>query len=159
MMSKKQRRWWEEIPISGDVVVVQIGDHAREIAAGKDVRLIREVLGEPADADYRAIEAALDDLRARLSKIEDWESAQRVLAEDRVQILEEELANQGQAPDMSRVSRAVDWLLDNIPDMAEALLSFFANPAVGRIIGKAGSAGVEWVRKRFGGKTAVEKAK
>jgi hypothetical protein len=159
MMSKKQRPWWEKVPTGGDVIVVQIGDHAREIAAGKDVRLIREVLGEPADVDYQAIEAALADLRARLSKMEGLESAQRVLAEDRVQTLEEELANQDQPPDISRVSRATDWLLDNIPDIAEALLSFFASPAVGRIIGKAGSAGIEWVRRRFGGKTAAEQVK
>jgi len=152
-MNEKQRPWWEEVPAGGDVIVVQMGDYAHKVAAGKDVRLVtHEVLEEATGEDYHAVETSLAELRAQLAKVEGLELAQRVLAEDRVQTLEEELTSQDKPPEVSRVSKAVDWLLDNIPDIAEALLSLFASPAVGRIIGKAGTAGIEWAQKRFGSK-------
>ena len=153
-MNKKQRPWWEEVPAGGDVIVVQMGDHAHKVAAGKDVRLVTyEVLEKATGEDYHAVETSLAELRAQLAKVEGLELAQRVLAEDRVQtLLKEELTSQDKLPEVSRVSKAVDWLLDNIPDIAEALLSLFASPAVGRIIGKAGAAGIEWAQKRFGSK-------
>jgi len=55
-----------------------------------------------------------------------------------------------ETPSASTITQVGDWLLDNIPSIAESLTSLFATPAVGKIVGKAGEAAIKWVRQRFG---------
>jgi hypothetical protein len=70
-----------------------------------------------------------------------------------MKLLEGELTKteEGQSPSASAITQIGDWLLGNVPSVAEALASLFATPAVGKVVGKAGEAAVEWVRARFGG--------
>ncbi|MEM7539654.1 MAG: hypothetical protein AAF639_46290 [Chloroflexota bacterium] len=43
-----------------------------------------------------------------------------------------------------------ETLLDSLPQLTGALASFFATPAVGRIVGMAGEALVAWIKEKFG---------
>jgi len=154
-MSKKSEPWWEEIPVSGDVVVVSIGDYARNVAAGKDVtQIVRNVLGEPTATDRQEIDASFAELKQKLADLEGLTTKQLVLAEDRLEVLEKELTKEDESPHASVIRQAGDWLLENIPEIAEALASLFATPAVGRVIGKAGAMAITWVKTRFSGMKA-----
>jgi hypothetical protein len=55
----------------------------------------------------------------------------------------------GEQPSASTITQIGNWLLDNLPPIAEALTGLFATPAVGRVIGRAGDAAVTWARQRF----------
>lgn len=74
------------------------------------------------------------------------------MAEFQTQLLQSELTKTeaDETPSASTIVRVGDWLLDNVPQIAEALASVFATPAVGKVVGKAGEAAVSWVKKRFG---------
>jgi hypothetical protein len=74
------------------------------------------------------------------------------MAEFQLKLLQGELAKtgEGETPSASTITQVGDWLLDNVPQIAEILTGLFATPAVGRVVGKAGKVAVEWVKKRFG---------
>ena len=57
---------------------------------------------------------------------------------------------ENETPSASTITQIGDWLLDNLPELAETLAGLFATPAVGRVVGRAGESAVSWLRKRFG---------
>jgi hypothetical protein len=67
-------------------------------------------------------------------------------------LLEGELTKveEGETPSGKTIVTIGDWLLDNVPEIVEALARLFATPAVGKVMGRAGEETVNWVRQRFG---------
>ena len=164
-MSQDNRpKWWENLPattgdfsahdIDGDVIIATVGDGAKNVAVGKHItQIVQEVLGEAAPDDRQIIERQLAQVKAVLKEIQGQvDSVTWVRAEDRVPILAGELTKteENETPSSSTIITVGDWLLDNVPEIAEALTSLFATPAVGRVVGKAGEAAVNWVKQRFG---------
>ena len=74
------------------------------------------------------------------------------MAEFQLKLLQGELTktDKDETPSASTITQVGDWLLDNIPSIAESLTSLFATPVVGKIVGKAGEVAVKWVKQRFG---------
>jgi len=74
------------------------------------------------------------------------------MAEFQLKLLQGELTkiDKDETPSASTITQVGDWLLDNIPSIAETLTGFFATPAVGKVVGKAGEAAIKWVKQRFG---------
>jgi len=139
----------------GDVIIATIGAGVRNVAVGKNItQQIYEVLGEPTPDDATVIAQQFDQLKQTLTGLQDDVDAAKInVAEIRIEQLEDELSDTDEdaTPRAKTIIKAGDWLLDNMPDIAEALAGLFATPAVGRVVGKAGEVAVDWVKARFGG--------
>jgi len=156
MAEEKRRAWWEEVPdrVGGDVISAQIGDNATGVAVGKNVtQTVHNILGEATPKDqeviaeqFKAVNTALEQARVKIEK------STAEMAAFQVKLLEGELSktDEEEKPSANTITQVGDWLLDNVPDIAEALTGLFATPAVGRIVGRAGQAAVSWVKGRFG---------
>jgi hypothetical protein len=142
--------------ISGDVIIGQVGAGAQNVAIGKDItQQIYDVLGEPTPDDKRIIKEQFAGVRDALQRVEPEIGANaEEMAQGMLVPLETELLKTGEdeQPNGSLITQMGDLLLNNVPQIAEALTSLFATPAVGRVVGKAGEATIAWVRERFGGK-------
>lgn len=158
MEQEGKQKWWQELPdrIGGDVVIAEVGAGATGVAAGKNItQQVYGLLGEPAPDDRMVIEQEVANLASSVEglrgQIEDQTAE---MARFQIQLLEGELTKteEDQTPSASTITKVGDWLLENIPDIAEVLAGLFATPAVGRVVGKAGEASVAWVKQRFGKK-------
>lgn len=160
----REKPWWEQIPAAapqittgkttGDVIIATVGAGARNVAVGKNIhQIITEVLGEPQPDDKTIIQAQLAQAQAALAALRGAADGTLLqMADFQLKLLGGELAKAGEAetPSASTITQVGDWLLDTLPQIAEALAGLFATPAVGRVVGKAGEAAVAWVKKRFG---------
>ena len=170
--STPAKPWWEQlaqgqganplagigasdIGASGDVIIGVVGAGARNVAIGKQItQQIYEVVGTPTPDDKQLIAQAFARVDAALTAQQSHlDAATMQVAESYLQLLRAELmkTREEETPSASAIMLVGNWLLDNLPQIGEALTSLFATPAVGRVIGKAGEAAVTWVRARFGG--------
>jgi hypothetical protein len=151
-----QQDWWDSIPaqIGGDVIIGHVGAGATGVAIGKNItQTIYDMLGEPAPDDKQVIEQKLSEATTAVQELrEQLDAATAAMAEFQLKLLQGELTKteEGETPSASTITQVGDWLLDNVPQIAEILTSLFATPAVGRVVGKAGEVAVEWVKKRLG---------
>jgi hypothetical protein len=153
---RDQEPWWNRLPehVGGDVIIGNVGSGARGVAIGKNIQqTLDSALGPLTTADKQVIEqrlAAVDDaLAANRSQID---PATTAVADFQVKRLKGELTKTEptQVPNASTITEVGDWLLDNLPQIAESVAGLFATPAVGKIVGRAGEAAVSWARRRFG---------
>ncbi len=153
--------WWDQLPdtlgglhtgdVGGSVIIGSVGAGARNVAIGQNItQTIVETLGEATPEDKAVIEAQFERVLAALNAASiDPRTAGR--AEANLETLQAELTKTGDddRPDAGAITRVGDWLLDNAPEIAQALAELFGLPAVGRVLGKAGEGAVAWVRRRF----------
>jgi len=155
MTNAQSTAWWSQVPtrIGGDVIVADIGDGAHGVAVGKNItQTVYGVLGAPTPDDKQIVEQKIAELTTALQGVQaDLDATKATLAEFQVKLLGGELAKteEKETPSANTIIQIGDWLLDNVPEIAEVLVSVFATPAVGRVVGKAGEAAVAWLRKRF----------
>jgi hypothetical protein len=156
MNGKEEGAWWDAISAQagGDLIIGYAGAGSSGVAIGKDItQRVYGVLGEPTRDDRQIIEQRLARAMTGLQDLrEQLDAATATMAEFQLGLLQGELTKtaEDEMPSASTITRVGDWLLDNVPAMGEILATVFATPAVGRVVGKAGEAAVEWVRKRFG---------
>ena len=164
MSKQSEPKWWEQLPdtigdfksrdIGGDVIIASVGAGAENVAIGKDIRqTVYEVLGQPTSDDLAIIQQGLAEVREALQQAqpEIGQSAE-TMAQGMLNQMENELAKTGEeeTPNATVITSVGDLLLDSVPQIAQTLASLFATPAVGRVVGKAGEAAVNWVKRRFG---------
>lgn len=155
-MSQEKQPWWESLPaqVGGDVIIGQVGAGATGAAIGKNIQqTVTQILGESTPEDRQVIEEQFAQIQASLQSLEgkiDETTAQ--MAQFQLKLLQGELSKveEGETPSATTITQVGDWLLEHVPDIAEALTGLFATPAVGRVVGKAGEAAIKWVRGRFG---------
>jgi hypothetical protein len=157
MSKKEEQDWWDNISIknAGDVIIGHVGAGAIGVTMGKNniTQTVYDVLGEPTPDDKQVIEQKLSEAMTTVQGLQEQLDAQTAgIAEFQLKLLQGELTKteEGETPSASTITQVGDWLLDNVPQIAEILTSLFATPAVGRVVGKAGEVAVEWVKKRFG---------
>jgi hypothetical protein len=92
----------------------------------------------------------LAGLRARLAGLDGVPDRQKLLGQEFVGQLEQELTRTEEPPDGSVIKVAGDWLLKNVPALAGTLASIFLHPIVGKVVEAAGDIAANWVRERFG---------
>ena len=159
-MSKNTKAWWDEIPVhvGGDMIIGEVGAGAKGVIIGKNItQTIYDALGEPTPDDKQVIEQQLAGVKAALQKNKDQiEANTAMMAEFQMKLLQGELTktDEDETPSANTITQVGNWLLDNVPAIAEALTSLFATPAVGKVVGKAGEVAVKWVKMRFGGQEA-----
>ena len=153
---ERQQDWWDSIPapIGGDVIIGHVGAGATGVAIGKNItQTVYDVLGAPTPDDKQVIEQKLSEAMTTVQDLQKQLDAQTAaMAEFQLKLLQGELAKteEGETPSASTITQVGDWLLDNVPQIAEILVGLFATPAVGRVVGKAGEVAVGWAKKRFG---------
>ncbi len=136
---------------SGDVIVATVGAGAKNVAIGKNIQQTINDLGAPTPADQQAIEKQFERLFALLnSPTLDPRKAGRAEAE--LENLKGELTKtaDSETPNASTISRVGDWLLANVPELAQAVTELFGLPAVAKVLAKAGEAALAWWQERFG---------
>jgi hypothetical protein len=155
MNTERQENWWEAIPshVGGDAVIATVGAGASNVAVGKNVtQTIYDTLGEPTPDDKDTIKRKFAEVSAALQNAQDQIDANTAqMAQFQLKLLEGELekTEEDQAPSASTITQVGDWLLDNVPAIAEVITGLFATPAVGRVVGKAGEVAVQWLKGRF----------
>lgn len=164
---KTQEPWWERVgqqaggmsgidasEIGGDFIVASVGAGAKNVAVGKNItQTVYEVVGEPTPDDSTIIAGKLDEVAAALAAHKGaLDPMKEQMAQFQLQLLQGELSkvDEDETPSASTITQIGDWLLDNLPELAEALTGLFATPAVGRVVGRAGESAVRWLRRRFG---------
>ncbi len=164
-----QEPWWTRVGnasaeisglnasgISGDFIVANVGAGSKNVAVGKGItQTVYEIVGEPTPDDKAIITEKLSEVEATLATDAGagGNSMLSQMAQFQLKLLTGELSKvaEGEIPSAITITQIGDWLLDNLPGMAETLTSLFATPAVGRVVGKAGEAAIAWLRQRFGG--------
>lgn len=162
MEPARKPAWWDQLPenlggfeagdIGGSVIVGTVGAGAKNVAIGQNItQIISESLGPPTPDDQALIAAQFQRIVGALdaASIEPRTAGR---AEANLETLQNELTKMGEEeqPDANTITRVGDWLLDNVPEIAQLLGELFGLPAVGRVLGKAGERTLQWVRQRFG---------
>jgi hypothetical protein len=164
MSTAKKQPWWETLQAhgGGDVIVGVVGRDAHGVAVGKNIQQwVDSGLGPVTPSDKETIQQQLSEVTTALNQLlPRLDPARAAVAPIQLETLKEEISKTGDAevPSGSAIVRAGDWLLDNLPDIAEAVTSLFATPAVGKVVGKAGDVVVSWARRRFGASGAAPSA-
>lgn len=159
MSEKSARPWWEEVSVQagGDVIIGDVGAGAENVAIGKNItQAVYEVLGAPTPDDRNLIDSSFADLTAAIRGLSSQlDAGVAGTVEFQIDLLQGELTKteKNEQPSATTITKVGDWLLDNIPDIAEVLAGVFATPAVGRVVGKAGNVAIDWVKERFGAKS------
>jgi hypothetical protein len=139
----------------GDKIEGRVGDvgPGAQVAIGKQITQV--MTRDPAVlslGDRAEIERLLADLKSQLVRL-DIPEAKKLVGQEFVGQLEQELTKTEEAPDASTIKVGGDWLLKNIPALAGTIATIFLNPVVGKVVEAAGDIAAEWVKKRFGGGT------
>ncbi len=164
---KTEQPWWNRVGdqssavsginasgFGGDFIVASVGAGAKNVAIGKQIsQTVYELVGTPTPDDKEIITQKLAAVEAALAARQGQIDAMKTqMAQFQLQLLRGELTKVGEneTPSASTITQIGDWLLDNLPELAETLAGLFATPAVGRVVGRAGESAVSWLRKRFG---------
>lgn len=137
------------IESKGDIISISIGDNASQVAAGKNItQSINHAVGEPEPGDEAAVSAALDSFKAEFAQIQSQLSdMQKYVGQDKIATIERQLTEQKDSPSGDLIREAGGWLLENVPDIGEVLLSLFMPAPVGRIVARTGEATVKWLKQ------------
>ncbi len=153
---REQKPWWDQPPasIGGDAIIANVGAGAHNVAVGKHIQqTIISTLGAPAPGDKQIIEQKFAELNTTLGKLGGQIDANtKKTAEFQIKLLQGELTktDEKETPSATTIAQVGDWLLDNVPSVAETVIGLFATPAVGKVIGKAGEVAVKWAKERLG---------
>lgn len=124
--------------------------NSKNVAAGPGARVtVSEVL-QPDQRD--AVRAALEEMRAELAALEAASDALRLEAEQRIAVLEQAFTAEDQEVDAgtgTRVKGAFEWLIRNLPGLAESVRALVESPAVRTLIEAAGENVSVWLRYWF----------
>lgn len=138
--------------VTGDKIDGQVGDvgPGAQVAIGKEIKqTITRAPTELTTAERVEIVRLLAELKNQLASL-DIPEKKKLVGQEFVGQLEEELTKSEAPPDASTIKVAGDWLLNNIPALAGTVASVFASPIVGKVVEAAGDIAAEWVKKRFG---------
>jgi hypothetical protein len=94
------------------------------------------------------IQKLFADLRRDLAQ-QDLSPETKVVGEEFISQLEQEVSRQDAPPDGSTIKVAGGWLLKNVPAIAGSLANLFINPIVGKVIEAGGEVASRWVQEKF----------
>lgn len=144
-----QQPWWEQLP-----PITATGLRAPESAANDLQARVTALLGPLTPDDRRVIEQRLGNLGAYLTKARaELDGMTASIAQHKFRLLRDELSktDENQRPNAVTITQTGDWLLENVPALGDSLVRAFADPALGKVIGRAGPIAVAWTQQRLGG--------
>ncbi len=153
MSSSPQQPWWDQFP-----PMAHIESRAQSSGEMKDLQEhAAAVLGRLTPADTKVIEQRLGNLSAYLAKARTQvDGLTASMADHKLRLLRAELSKTGEAesPSAATITQAGDWLLDNVPALADPLVRMFADPAIAKVLVLAGPSAIAWAQQRLGGAEA-----
>lgn len=155
--------WWDKLPsnIGGDAIIANVGAGAQNVAVGKNIQqTVISTLGAPTPNDKQLIEQKFAELNSTLAKQPQVPPDTKKMAEFQIKLLQGELTKTDpkETPSASTITQVGDWLLDNVPSIAETVIGLFASPPVGKVVGKAGELAIKWAKTRLGNANTLGKA-
>ncbi len=157
MSQSDDKPWWADLPLSagGDIIIGTAGAGARGVAIGKGItQQIGDALGPPTPSDNEVVQQGLAAVAAALAQARPaLDGPTAMMAEFQLKLLGGELGKteDGETPSANTITQVGDWLLANVAPLSSPLKTLFAQPAVGRVLVKAGASATTWARDRFGG--------
>ncbi len=154
MTKNIDKPWWDQLPpnITGDAIIANVGAGAQNVAVGKNIQqTVISTLGAPTPSDKQLIEQKFAELNSTLAK-QQIPADTKKMAEFQIKLLQGELTKTDpkETPSASTITQVGDWLLDNVPSIAETVIGLFASPPVGKVVGKAGELAIKWAKQRLG---------
>ncbi len=139
---------------TGDVIIAEVGAGATNVAVGKNMAQANvAVSGLLASDDAQVIGQHLARLAEALDQARGQADASAMAVADfQMKLLQSELGKtkENDVPSATAILQVGDWLLANLPQIKPALMALFTAPAVSRVMAKAGSDAVSWVKAKFG---------
>jgi hypothetical protein len=138
--------------VGGDKIEGHVGSVAAggQVAVGKDIRQVwTQGPAQLSPTERAELDRLLSGLSSELRRL-DLDERTRILAEERMQELQNELTKKDAAPDPSNIKVAGNWLLDRVPGIAGVVAGLFTSPVVGKVVKAAGDVATGWIRDRFG---------
>jgi hypothetical protein len=133
---------------SADHIQAQIGDHAQQVAVGKDIIQQQQISGtiEVTEADLEQVRRLFAELKRQIEQSAPPEKKSAAL--ERVGELENEFA--GQKPSLTTLEYVRNWFGKNLPSLLGAVTSVLVNPIVGKVVEAAGEIAAGELKRRFG---------
>lgn len=131
----------------GDDIHITIGDHAQNVAAGKDIDQVVSggSRGQVTEADL----AAVRELFAELKRVIESQASPELKdpATERVEELEEAVTST--ESDLTTMEYVKKWFGKNLPKLSGAVISVLVNPIVGKVAEAGGEIAAGELRRRF----------
>ncbi len=145
-----QQPWWDQFP-----PLAHTGSPAQNSGEEQDIQeRAAAALGPLTPADKQVIAQRLSNLSAYLGKVRTHvDGLTASMAEHKFRLLRGELSktDEAESPNAGTITQTGDWLLDNVPALADPLVRMFADPAVAKVLVHAGPGAIAWAQQRLGG--------
>lgn len=133
----------------GDIINATIGDHASQVAVGKNIRQLQKSgAGEITEADLEELRGLFDELKKQVAAQAPPDKKDAAL--ERVDELQQEVTSQ--KPQPSTFEYVKNWFGKNIPGLLGSVTSLVVHPLVGKVVEAASSVAADAIRRQFGGK-------
>lgn len=135
---------------SGDTIIGNIVDNSGQAVIGKNISIITSGgFGNVTQSDREEINEAINQFKAQFEALQQSLTAEvKAVAAYQVAQIEKQLKSEDEkSVSGSLIETAGDWLIDNIPNIGEALLGLFLPNAVGKVVASAGKHTLAWVVK------------
>lgn len=132
----------------GDSIRITIGDHAQNVAAGKDIDQI--ISSESREQVTEVDLVAVRELFAELKQVVESQASPDLKdsAVERVEELEETVTST--EPDLTTMEYVKKWFGKNLPKLSGAVISVLVNPIVGKVVEAGGEVAAGELKRRFG---------
>jgi len=131
----------------GDVIQATIGDHASQVAVGKDIRQQQNSSGmQVTQADLEQVRALFDELKKQVEQ--QAPPDKKAAALERVDELQQEVTSP--KPEPTTFAYVKNWFGKNAPALLGSVTSLVVNPLVGKVVEAASNVAAEAIRRQFG---------
>ena len=133
----------------GDIITGTIGDHASQVAVGKNIRQLQKSgSAEITEADLEELRGLFDELKKQVA--EQAPPDKKDAALERVEELQQEVTSD--KPQPSTFEYVKNWFGKNIPGLLGSVTSLVVHPLVGKVVEAASSVAADAIRRQFGAK-------
>jgi hypothetical protein len=145
MVKKKEER----PSAGGDIIQATIGDHASQVAVGKNIRQQQNSSStEVSQADLKQLQGLFDDLKKQIEQQAPTDKKAGAL--ERVEELKQEITSK--KPEPATFEYVKNWFGKNIPGLLGSVTSLVIHPVVGKIVEAASGLAADAIKRQFGAK-------
>jgi hypothetical protein len=143
MANKKETR----PSAGGDIIQATIGDHASQVAVGKN---IRQQQNSPAaeinEADLQQLQGLFDNLKKQIEQQAPPDKKAGAL--ERIDELQQEITSK--KPEPATFEYVKNWFGKNLPALLGGVTSLVIHPVVGKIVEAASGLAADAIKRQFG---------
>ena len=138
----------------GDIIQATIGDHASQVAVGKNIRQQQNSgSAEVSQEDLKQLQGLFDDLKKQIELQAPAEK--KAGAQERVEELQQEITSK--KPEPATFEYVKNWFGKNLPSLLGSITSLVIHPVVGKVVEAASGLAAEAIKRQFGVKDETKK--